>query len=311
MLQILQIVLPVFLVIGTGYLAAYLKVFSSEQSNALMRFATQIAIPCLLFLAISRLDLQAEFQLSVLAPFFIGALASFILTSLGAWFLFGHKPGYRIAIGFAGMFSNLVLIGLSIVELAFGVDALKPAFAIVALHAPFCYVIGITAMEISRADGVGFSATVQAVLKQVFSNAITVSLLLGIAANLLNVTPPEAVNTALELIARAALPVALFALGAVLVKYKISSSMGEISMISINMLIVHPVIAYAVGRYVFDLSDEVLRVVVLMAAMPPGMNAYAFADLYDRAKGIAASSVMVATALSVVSISVWLVILRS
>ena len=309
MLQILQIVLPVFLVIGTGYVAAYFKVFTAEQSGALMRFATQIAIPCLLFLAISRLDLKAEFQMSVLAPFFIGALASFTLTSLGAWFFFGHKPGYRIAIGFAGMFSNLVLIGLAIVELAFGAEALKPAFAIVALHAPFCYVIGITAMEISRADGVGFVATIKAVVKQVFSNAITVSLLLGIAANLLNLTPPEALNTALELIARAALPIALFALGAILVKYKISSSIGEISMISFNMLILHPVIAYVLGRYVFALEHDVLKVVVLMAAMPPGMNAYAFADLYDRAKEIAASSIMVSTMLAVMSISVWLVIL--
>ena len=309
MLQILQIVLPVFLVIGTGYVAAYFKVFTAEQSGALMRFATQIAIPCLLFLAISRLDLKAEFQMSVLAPFFIGALASFTLTSLGAWFFFGHKPGYRIAIGFAGMFSNLVLIGLAIVELAFGAEALKPAFAIVALHAPFCYVIGITAMEISRADGVGFVATIKAVVKQVFSNAITVSLLLGIAANLLNLTPPEALNTALELIARAALPVALFALGAILVKYKISSSIGEISLISFNMLILHPVIAYVLGRYVFALEHDVLKVVVLMAAMPPGMNAYAFADLYDRAKEIAASSIMVSTMLAVMSISVWLFIL--
>ena len=310
MLQILQIVLPVFLVIGTGYTAAYLKVFTAEQSGALMRFATQIAIPCLLFLAISRLDLQAEFKVAVLAPFFIGALASFILTSLGAWFFFGHKPGYRIAIGFAGMFSNLVLIGLAIVELAFGADALKPAFAIVALHAPFCYVIGITAMEVSRADGVGLTATIKAVLKQVFSNAITVSLLLGIAANLFNLAPPAALNTSIELLARAALPVALFALGAVLVKYKISSSLGEISMISFNMLILHPVIAYVLGRYVFDLEHDFLKVVVLMAAMPPGMNAYAFADLYGRAQGIAASSVMVSTVLSVISISIWLAILR-
>ena len=310
MLQILQIVLPVFLVIGAGYLAAYFKLFTAEQSGAIMRFATQIAIPCLLFLAISRLDLKAEFQFGVLAPFFIGALASFVLTSVGAWFFFGHKPGYRIAIGFAGMFSNLVLIGLSIVELAFGAEALKPAFAIVALHAPFCYVIGITAMEISRADGVGFTATLKAVVKQVFSNAITVGLLLGIVANLLQFTPPEALNTALELVARSALPVALFALGAVLVKYKITTSIGEVSLVSFNMLVLHPVIAYVLGRYVFNLQEDVLKVVVLMAAMPPGMNAYAFADLYNRAKGIAASSVLVSTAIAIVSISVWLVILR-
>ena len=46
-----------------------------------------------------------------------------------------------------------------------------------------------------------------------------------------------------------------------------------------------------------------------MAAMPPGINAYVFANMYEHAEQIAASSVLFATMISIVSISVWLVIL--
>ena len=49
---------------------------------------------------------------------------------------------------FCCLFSNSVLLGLPITERAYGVDALTGNFAIVAMHAPFCYGLGITAMEI-------------------------------------------------------------------------------------------------------------------------------------------------------------------
>ncbi len=309
MLDIITIVLPVFLVIGTGYLTAYFKYFTAEQASALMRFATQLAIPCLLFLAVANLDLAKEFNPSVLLPFYIGALSSFVIVWLGAGLVFKHNPGVRVAIGFAGLFSNLVLIGLAIVELAYGADALKVAFAIVAIHAPFCYVLGITAMEFSRADGLGFAATMRVVFKQVFSNTLMLGILLGFIVNLAHITIPAPMLSALELFARSALPVALFGLGAMLVSYRLRSGLGEVGLISISMLIIHPLIAYLLGRYAFDLAPEVLKPVVLMAAMPPGMNVYIFATMYDRATGIAASSVLLSTVLSVVTISVWLIIL--
>jgi len=308
-LDIITIVLPVFLVIGTGYLTAYFKYFTAEQASALMRFATQLAIPCLLFLAVANLDLAKEFNPSVLLPFYIGALSSFVIVWLGAGLVFKHNPGVRVAIGFAGLFSNLVLIGLAIVELAYGADALKVAFAIVAIHAPFCYVLGITAMEFSRADGLGFAATMRVVFKQVFSNTLMLGILLGFIVNLAHITIPAPMLSALELFARSALPVALFGLGAMLVSYRLRSGLGEVGLISISMLIIHPLIAYLLGRYAFDLAPEVLKPVVLMAAMPPGMNVYIFATMYDRATGIAASSVLLSTVLSVVTISVWLIIL--
>ncbi len=179
----------------------------------------------------------------------------------------------------------------------------------IAVHAPFCYVLGITAMEFSRVDGLGFFATLKRVFTQVFSNALTIGLMLGFIVNWSTVTLPGPLVTAIELIARAALPVALFGLGAVLVSYKISSGLGEMSMISVSKLLIHPMIVYCLGHYVFQLSDDWLKPIVIIATMPPGVNAYLFANMYGRATNIAASTVLFATAISIMTISAWLVFL--
>jgi predicted permease len=45
--------------------------------------------------------------------------------------------------------------------------------------------------------------------------------------------------------------------------------------------------------------------------MPPGMNGYIFASLYDRAVGTAANAVLIGTSLSVGTITVWLALLAA
>ena len=57
------------------------------------------------------------------------------------------------------------------------------------------------------------------------------------------------------------------------------------------------------------LSDQLVRSIVLMAAVAPGLNAYLFASMYHRAPGASASSVLLSTILSVFSVSAWLLIL--
>ena len=313
MLQILQVVLPVFFIIGAGYLAAFKNRFSNNQANGLMRFTTQFAIPCLLFLGVSKLDLNTVFKSDILVPFYVGASFSFVMISLVARFFFCHLLDKSIAIGFVGLFSNSVLIGVAIVELAYGLEGLEPAFAVIAIHAPFCYLIGITSMELSKSrasvHGLNITVTVVVVAKQVFSNALTIGLMLGFAVNLFSIALPVSLNTAIDLFARAAIPTALFALGAILMSYKVADGLSEVAVISVGKLFIHPMIAYLLGRFVFNVSDELLKPIVIIAAMPPGINAYVFATMYENGREIAASAVLIATALSIVTISAWLVFL--
>ncbi|MEL6584704.1 MAG: AEC family transporter [Pseudomonadota bacterium] len=309
MLGILQTVLPVFLIIGAGYLAVRAKLFADSAVDGLMVFTQQFAIPCLLFAGIARLDLNATFDTRLLVGFYSGAALCFVLGILGARLIFKRRPGEAVAVGFGALFSNSVLLGLPIMERAYGVEALAANFAIIAIHAPFCYLLGITAMEIARADGRGAVDTGRAVLRAMFRNALMIGLALGFTVNLTGLALPEWIWAAIDLMVRAALPAALFGLGGILTRYAIRSGLGEVAMVSTLSLIVHPAIAYTLTLHVFDLPIEFVRAAVVTAAMAPGVNSYVFANMYHRAEGVAASTVLLATATSVLSVSAWLWVL--
>ncbi len=308
-LPILFVVLPVFLVIGGGYAATRAGIFSSSAVDGLMVFTQSFAIPCLLFRALVDLDLGAVFDPRLIVSFYAAALTAFGLGVLGARRLFHRRPGEAVAIGFCALFSNSVLLGLPIMERAFGKAALDPTFAIVSIHAPFCYLVGITMMEHVRADRRSFVDTTRAIGRALFRNALMIGLALGFAVNLLGLELPGPVRSAIDMMASAALPAALFGLGGIFTRYRIRASMAEAGMITVLSLVVHPAIAYGLAHYVFDLPLEFVRAAVLTAAMAPGVNSYVFASLYSRGQAQAASAILLATALSVLTASAWIALL--
>lgn len=309
MIEILTVVLPVFLVIGAGYAATRAGLFPASAVDGLMSFTQSYAIPCLIFAAIVRLDLDAAFEWPLLLAFYAGATSTFLLGMLGARTIFGRRPGEAVAIGFAALFSNSVLLGLPITERAFGTEALAPNYAIIALHAPYCYLLGITVMEISRADGRGAAATARTVARAMFRNALMIGIALGVLVNLSGARLPGPVMDAVDLMTRAALPAALFGLGGVLTRYAFRAGLGETAMIALLALILHPAITLGLGL-ALDLPQGFLNSAVLTAAMAPGINSFLFASMYGRAEGVAASAVLGSTALSVLTVPVWLLILR-
>ncbi len=309
MLEILQIVLPVFIVIGAGYLAVKVKVFSDGDVDSLMRFVQLFAIPCLLFFATAKLDLAAVFRPQLLISYYVGSIACFVLGIIGARIFFKRRPGESVVIGFGAMFSNTVLLGLPIMERAYGAGSTEPNLAIIAVHVPFCYLLGITTMELLRADGRALHQTAVIVVKSIFSNAMVIGLFLGMAFNLLAIPLPGAADVALSMFSRAALPAALFGLGGILVRYSLTERIGEIAMVCVIRLFVHPGIAFVMADMVFGLSQDFVRGAVITSAMAPGVNAFIFASIYDRAKDTSASVVLIGTIASIISVSLWLLIL--
>ncbi len=312
MQALIDIIAPVFLVAGFGYFAVWRGWFTQAGVDGLMRFTQHFAIPCLLFTAISRLDLGQSFDWRLLLSFYTGAVSGFSLGLLGARYVFGRNWEDAVAIGFCGLFSNTVLLGLPLTERAWGPGALSANFAIIALHSPVCYGIGITAMEIARARGRAVrksgSALAGTVLKAMFSNALIIGIGLGFLVNLTGLILPGALNSGLDMLSRAALPAALFGLGGVLVRYRIAGDLRLIAFICVLALGVHPLITSMLAAW-FDLQIQAVRSSVLTAAMAPGINAYIFASLYGRAQRVAASSVLIGTMVSMLSVWIWLQIL--
>ncbi len=315
MTALIDVILPVFLVIGFGYVVAWKGLFSESAVDGLMRFAQNFAVPVLLARSIARLDLGASYDLGLMLSFYAGALISFAIGITVARLALRRTGPEAVAIGFACLFSNSLLLGVPITERAYGPAALAGNFAIISVHSPFLYTIGIVAMEAVRShgSGAGLSSLGLRALVGVLRTPLVIGILCGFAIQAftaLTALPlPAPLWSAMDMVAASALPAALFGLGGVLLRYRPEGDGRAIAMVTGLSLLVHPAVAYLLGHFVFDLPVAGLRSATLTAAMAPGVNAYLFANMYGVARRVAASSVLVATAGSILSIWAWLAIL--
>jgi len=307
--EIFNIVVPVFVLVIIGYCFVKSRLVTDSVIDGLMRFGILIAIPCLLFRAAASLDLNTAFEWRPLVAYYAGAVSCFIIAILIFQFGFKKRPGESVGIAFAALFSNLVMLGVPISERAWGLEFMNPNYALIAVNAPICYLIGITVMEFTRADGRNGRDTAIVVARTMFKNSFMIGIGLGLLVNISGLQVTKPVDASIELLARSAIPVALFGLGGILTRYSAKKASREASIISVLALIIHPLIAL-LACWWFELSEDLIRSIVLMAAMAPGLNAYLFANMYKRGEAIAASTVIMSTTLSILTLSLWLIFLR-
>ena len=308
MSALLEVIIPVFLIIGFGYCTVWARLFSIDTIDGLMKFSQNFAIPVLLFNAIAKVDLANVFDLNLFFSFYVGATAGFLIGFLGSHYLFNRPLEDSVAIGFCCLFSNTVMLGLPITERAYGEDVLQHNFAIVSIHAPFCYFLGITVMELVKSSEKSIRKKSVVILKAMFSNALVVGIVLGFFINICGISLAKSIQASVDMITAVALPAALFGMGGVLYQYRPAGDIGPIVMICTTSLLIHPAIVWFTGSNL-ELTDMQLRSAIITAAMAPGINTYVFANMYGKAKRIASTGVLFSTALSIGTVWLWLTLL--
>ncbi|MEM1299910.1 MAG: AEC family transporter [Pseudomonadota bacterium] len=306
---LLSIVVPVFLVVGAGYTAVRFRYFREAFVDALVQYGVKVAVPVLLFLSMTRIDLAASVNVRALVAFFAAGTVCFLGAMLLSRLLWKRRPGESVAVGFCTFFPNVVMLGIPISERAFGAEAMGAVFGIIAFHSIYNYFVGFIAREMVRKDRAGIVVALSRASVASFKNPLMIGLVSGMAWNLGGVTIPGVVEGALDMVAASALPVALFSLGGVLTRYSLKAEAGEAMMVSAFSLLVHPALAWMLAGPVLGLEREFVQAAVILAAMPAGINGYIFATMYNRAVGTAASAALLATALSVLTVTAWLAFL--
>ena len=310
LIQIAILILPVFLIITFGFICRQLQILTDQDVDTLVRFCQNIGIPTLLFYNVLNLNLNIVFELEIWFAYYSSLFACFFIGYFGTKYVFFHKTEDAIAFGFCAMFSNGVLLGLPICALAFGEESLSINYFIIVGHGPICYLLGIISMELAKTKQASLGRSLISSIKPIFSNNLSIGILLGLFLNLVGLQFPSIVNDAVKIFIVSAIPLALFSLGGVLYKYKISKNLRvSIFIISIS-LVFHPLTVYFLGTYSFSVNREVLVNGVIMAAMAPGLNAYFFANMYNAGKEIIASTIFIGTIITIFSTTAWIYVIR-
>jgi malonate transporter and related proteins len=309
MLSVLNVVFPVFALIALGYAAVRWHLYPREGVAGLISFVNNFATPCLLFRAMLTVDFGTAFVPSIIIPFYVGAVCVMFLGMAIARIWFKRRPGEAVAVGFAAMFTNTVLVGFPVIQRAYGEAAMPIIFSIIGLHAPILMTLGMLVMELARRDGGKISSALLEGMRKVATNPLLIGIGLGLLGNVLNIALYEPIDAVTALLAAAVMPVALFGLGGALNEYKLADNWGQALSMTALKLFVQPAIAWVLMVPILGVDPAIARYGVLLAAMPTGINAYVFSTYYNRATDVAANTVLLSTTLSVLSISLWLVIL--
>jgi len=315
MAEIYQIVFPVFALAAIGYLSVVTGLLPRESTDALAAFVFNIAIPVLLFRSLA----TAQFSDGDPWVFWLTYFPAVLLAWAMAIVLVAGivKRGYRASIiaGVAAAFSNLLLVGTPLAERAFGTAGLNIHLLLVAVHLPVMMVISTVLMEFAvRWDGVetsklSWSGLAYNLLKNLALNPIAIGIVAGSVWRVTGVQFYAPVEQVIDLIGRTAGPLALLALGMSFVKYSIRGNWQPAIFLGLFSVMVLPAAVLFMGTQIFHLPPLWLKIAVLGAACPTGVNAYLFAVHYKVAEGLSSSTIVISALMSIISIPFWLTIL--
>jgi malonate transporter and related proteins len=303
--QIADLILPVFAVILTGWIAGYTGYLSRALSDALIHFAYNIAMPALLIVTIAQEPGRSLINWRFLVAFGGGSLLCFIvvfgITSIRA----SRSVASRTMYGTAASMTNTGFVALPVLQAIYGQRAVLPAAIATVFVAVVMFPVAVILLEVGQRDGHGSLTTPMATVKHVVLNPMVISTLIGMLLSVLNLRMPGPVTAYLNILAGALTPCALFAIGLGLSIDGLRANLGRASLLSAVKLVIMPVIVYGLS-VALGLDPLYTIAAVICAAVPTAKTAYILAGEYHCEEMLVASTVSLTTLASIVSLVVWL-----
>lgn len=314
MQAILNVAAPIFGVILVGYLAGRLRLLGGEASTALNAFVSLFALPLLFFGTLARMPVRAvlnppllaAFTLIVLVTFGIGMLSTRVARSRAGV----DAPGLAAMSlqGVASSWGNVAYMGVPLCLSAFGDSSLAPAMLAVIVPAVVVMVLGVLLVELEIAAGHGPFETFLRAGWKVLRNPLPLSIIAGLLISAFGIDLPVPLGKWVDLLAAAAAPCALFAIGLFLCDKGLSSGgLVEAGLATVIKLALQPLLAAIVLPWFVDPQSVAAKVVLLMSALPSSANAFVLAKQFDISVEQNSAAVLLSTALSVLTVSALLV----
>ncbi len=303
MQAVITIALPFFALIFTGYAAGQTRLLSTAAISGLSVFVFYFALPALLLVSIADSPVDQITNFRLLLAWLIPSLVLFMFTYVAAGKLFGGGAAERAIQGLSTVFSNVGYVGLPLVIVAFGSEAILPAVVVVMIDTIIMVGIATAVIESDQGRGGGLWPVVRTVAGGVVRNPIILASVAGVLIGVTDWSLPGPVDSYLGLLGAAAAPAALFALGATLAGRSLGHELGRTSFLMCLKLVAHPLLVWGMAA-LLGLPALWVAVLVIQAALPVAANVYVLAQRYDVQVAQASTVIFMSTLVSVVTVSV-------
>lgn len=302
-MEIFFTIIPIFVVISVGWLARSRGFIPQEFLGPANGLVYHLAIPAMIFRAISKGAIQTDFH-----PAVVGITLGAILLFFGliwAAVNLGHMPRSQTATFMQSSFhGNLGYIGLAVAYYYLGDQGLAGAaiiagFIMILQNLLAVFILQFYGNNPSQASGI------RGMTRRILGNPVIVSAVAGMAYSALDIPLPGVIGRSLDILSDMALPLALLLIGASLSFDLMRSRMLSALSAGILKLVVLPGLGFAMYR-IWDLPAQRYLPGLILLASPTATIAYVMAKEMNGDADFAVAAISTSTLLSALTFIGWL-----
>jgi predicted permease len=308
-LDILAITFPIFAIIAIGYGAVKTQYFPKEGSRFLSVFVIQLAIPAMLFKAISEKHINEIFDIEFFSTYAIGTFITFFLV---LWFSKrnGNSPSHSAIAAAGAASSNTAFVGLPIALAYFGNQAIiGVALAFIFENIIMLPVI-LAFVEMSSAQKTSFTQAFLGSIKNLSKSPLVIAAIAGVLFSILEIKLPAPLTKVVTILSLTSGGVALFAIGGFLVGVSVKGMIPKIGYIAFAKLFIHPLAILGV-ILILPPFDPVLQATAVLLGSMPMFSIYPIIGQKVGEEKICAAALLFTTVCSFATISGLLYLLHA
>lgn len=300
-----NVVLPLMLCIMLGYFLNRIGMIGEALRKGMNSLCFKVFLPFYLFQSIYTTDVSAAFN---------GTLMIFCCVAMTAWFALlmflipkVEKENPRRGVLIQAMFrSNFALFGLPMAESLCGAERMGPTSLLIGICVPLVNILAVITLESFR----GGKPSIRKMLLGIAKNPLIIASVLGVVFNLLDIPLPSAVQKTITDLGRVATPLSLVALGASFTFASVAGYRMQLALGVSGKLVICPLIMVTLG-VLLGLRAEMLVPVLIFFGAPTAVSSFPMAQQMDGDGELAASLVVFTSALSILTIFLWVFVLKT
>ena len=302
-MTLIESLLVIFAIIALGFFCERRRIFNPTQVEGFEVFLLKIAMPCYLFTAALHYDFSTLFHLQYVYSYCL----AFLTVATIATLFFRHYTASTICMRIlASGYVNVAIYTIPVITFLLG----DPKAGVLA---NFLQVIIIQALLITTLSLINHKEkSIIRRLLTIFSTPLIIMSIVGLLCNALELYPHLILTTMVKNIGNGASSIALFTFGLTLGGIKISrANINRDLLLMVGLKnILHPMVAFLIGRYVFSLDGYWLYALVIAAAAPPAFVVYLIAKQFSVDKDFVRIMLAMSSIVSLFSLIFIIFILR-
>lgn len=303
MLDILAITGPIYFCIAVGFLVTRYGLFTKADMRVLGKFVINLALPALLFNAISQKPIREVMHADYVVAYALGSLL--IMASGYAWarYVLHSTTSYRSYFAMGMSCSNSGYVGYPVAMLALGpVAGIALALNMVVEN---LFKLPLL-MTLADADGSAKGHWLRVMLEtlwRLLKNPMVVAILLGFAYSLSGWQLPGPVARTINLFSQVTSALALSVIGGTLVGLQTRGLVRKVGLITFGKLILHPLSVWVVATWLVPVADLQLRMAAVVFAAMPMLGIYPILAQKHGHEEVTAAALLVTTVASFFTLS--------